>query len=145
MRKALRLVDWHQAQGKYLTSSLIRELLRGMTEEERNQLADHIIVKYNVIDYANLLKLFGSYEQMLTAIHSTTGSEYDLDEYIDRLSDSVYKNMIQCLRSRYGDKVRKVTVCSSKEKFELAEYLRLHTSAHMKQIFKFLHLEARKV
>lgn len=145
LRKALRIVDWHQVQGKYLTSSLITELMRGMTEEEKNQLADHIVVKYNVIDYDSLLKLFGSYEQMLTAIHSTTGSEYDLDEYIDRLSDSVYMNMIQCLRSRYDDKVRKVTVCSSKEKFELADYLRLHTSAHMKQIFKFLHMEAKKV
>lgn len=145
LRKALRIVDWYQVKGRYLTSSLIRELMHGMTEEERTQLADHIIVKYNVIDYDSLLKLFGSYEQMLTAIHSTTGSEYDLDEYIDRLSDSVYQNMILCLRHRCGDKVRKVTVLSSKEKFELAEYLRLHTSAHMKQIFKFLHLEARKV
>ena len=145
MRKALRIVDWHQSQGKYLTSSLISELMREMTSEEKEQLVDHIIVKYNVIDYDSLLKLFGSYEQMLTAIHSTTGSEYDLDEYIDRLSDSVYMNMIQCLRRSYGEKVRKVTVLSSKEKFELADYLHLHTSAHMKQIFKFLHLEARKV
>ena len=145
MRKALRIVDWHQSQGKYLTSSLISELMREMTSEEKDQLVDHIIVKYNVIDYDSLLKLFGSYEQMLTAIHSTTGSEYDLDEYIDRLSDSVYMNMIQCLRRSYGEKVRKVTVLSSKEKFELADYLHLHTSAHMKQIFKFLHLEARKV
>ncbi len=145
LRKSLRIVDWHKVQGKYLTSSLITELMRGMTEDEKNQLADHIIVKYNVIDYDSLLKLFGSYEQMLTAIHSTTGSEYDIDEYIDRLSDSVYMNMIQCLRRRYGDKVRQVTVCSSKEKFELAEHLRLCTSAHIKQIFKFLHLEARKI
>lgn len=145
LRKALRIVDWHQSQGKYLTSSLISELMRGMTSEEKDQLVDHIIVKYNVIDYDSLLKLFGSYEQMLTAIHSTTGSEYDLDEYIDRLSDSVYQNMILCLRHRFGDKVRKVTVLSSKEKFELADYLHLHTSAHMKQIFKFLHMAARKV
>lgn len=145
LRKALRIVDWHQSQGKYLTSSLITELMRGMKEEEISQLTDYIIVKYNVIDYGSLLKLFGSYEQMLTAIHSTTGSEYDLDEYIDRLSDAVYQNMIRCLRNRYGDKIRKVTVCSSNEKFELADYLRLRTSAHMNQIFKFLHIVARKV
>ena len=117
----------------------------GMTDEEQNLLTDYIINKYNVIDYNRLLKLFGSYEQMLTAIHSTTGSEYDLSEYIDRLPDSAYLDMMECLRGRFGDKIRKVTMCSSKEKFELADYLRFHTLAPMRQIFKFLHLEARKV
>ena len=144
LRKALRIVDWHRNQGKYLSSALISELMNGMTEAEKNQLADYIIFRYNVIDYEYLLKVFGSYEQMLTAMHSTTGSEYDLDEYNDRLSDSVYHEMIACLRERFGDKVRKVTVCSSRDKFDLADYLRLRTAAPIKQIFKFLHLLARK-
>ena len=145
LRKALRIVDWHRDQGKYLSSALISELMNGMTEAEKNQLADYIIFRYNVIDYEYLLKVFGSYEQMLTAMHSTTGSEYDLDEYNDRLSDSVYHEMIACLRERFGDKVRKVTVCSSRDKFDLADYLRLRTAAPIKQIFKFLHLLARKL
>lgn len=144
LRKALRIVDWHRNQGKYLSSSMISELMNGMTEAEKNQLADYIIFKYNVIDYEYLLKLFGSYDQMLTAMHSTTGSEYDLDEYNDRLSDSVYHDMIACLKERFGDKIRRVIVCGSSEKFDLADYLRLRTAAPIKQIFKFLHLLARK-
>ena len=91
------------------------------------------------------VKLFGSYEQMLTAVHSTTGSEYDLNEYIDRLPDSIYRDMMTYLQDRFGSKIREVTTLSFNEKFEIAEYLRLCTAAPMKQIFKFLHLEARKV
>ena len=145
LRKAVRIVDWHHSEGKYLSASLISDLMVGMTDEEQNLLTDYIINKYNVIDYNRLLKLFGSYEQMLTAIHSTTGSEYDLSEYIDRLPDSAYLDMMECLRGKFGDKIRKVTICSSREKFELADYLRLRTLAPMRQIYKFLHLETRKV
>ena len=145
LRKALKIVDWHHSHGKYLSSSLLSSLMDGMTEQEKNQLTDYIIVKYNVIDFQKILKLFGSYEKMLTAVHSTTGSEYDLNEYIDRLPDSIYRDMMTYLQDRFGDKIRRVSTLSFSEKFEIAEYLRLCTAAPMKQIFKFLHLEARKV
>lgn len=145
LRKALRVVDWHRSQGKYLSSSLLSDLMSGMTAEEKDQLTDYIIVRYNVIAYENLSRIFGSYGQLLIAVHSTTGSEYELDEYIDRLPDSVYQEMIGYLLDRYGDRVRKVTQLSSREKFHLAECLRLQTQAPMRQIFKFLHVEAKKL
>lgn len=144
MRKALRIVDWYRTQGKHMNSKVIHDMMLGMSSAEKSQLADYIITKYNVIAYEKLQKTFGSYEQMLTAIHSTTGNEYDLDEHRDKLPDSAYRDIIGYLRYSFGGKVRKVTVCTPQEKLELAHLLRLHTAVPLVQIFKFLHLKGLK-
>lgn len=141
LRKALKTVDWYREHERYMTSKVIYNMMIGMSRTEKSQLTDYIIMKYNVIAYDILQKIFGSYEQLLTAIHSTTGSEYDLDEHRDKLPDSIYRDFIAYLRTNFSDKVRKVTICSSAEKLELAHLLRIHTVAPLSQIYKFLHLK----
>lgn len=144
LKKALAVVDWYRNQKKYLTYGILHESMLDLTPSERRQLTDYIIMRYNVIAYDKLLKIFDSYEQLLVAVHSTTGSEYDLTECIDKLPDSVYRDMIICLQKSFGNKVRRVTVCTSEEKFEMAVLLRSRTFAAMVQIFKFLHLKVKK-
>ena len=140
LRKAISIVEWHYECGRYLNYKVLSEMMKGLTLNEKNQLADYIIVKYNVICKENLLRTFGSYNDLLTSMHSTMGSEYDLKEHVDRLPDSAYKDMIRYLHKRFGDDVRKVTVCSISEKVMIAESLRTQTSSAPSQILKFLHL-----
>ena len=51
-----------------------------LNERERSQLVDYIISVYNCIDYHFLTGCYGSYQDMLLAVNSNTGSEYDIKE-----------------------------------------------------------------
>jgi len=144
LRKAIDLVDWYHAQGRYLNHTLLHRMMDGLTPAESNYLTDYIVSKYNVISAVGLKKYFDTYEQLLTSLHSTTGSEYDLKEELDRSSDSVYREMILEMRKIFGPDVRGLIVCSSDKKFELADHLRHKTAATLHQIFKFLHLEVER-
>jgi hypothetical protein len=117
--------------------------MKRLTPLEKKQLTDYIISSYFFIDRSVLMSNFNSYEEMLTSMHSTTGSEHDLKEYFDRMSDSVYRDMIKVARNNSQEDVRSVIVGSSERKFQMAEEIKRHTTAPLWQIAKFLHLEIR--
>jgi len=144
LRKAIDMVDWYHAQGCYLNHTILYRMMDSLTPAERNYLTDYIVSKYNVVSAAGLKRYFDTYEQLLTSLHSTTGSEYDLKEELDRSSDSVYREIILEMRKIFGPDVRRSIVCSSEKKFELADHLRHKTAASLHQIFKFLHLEVER-
>ena len=144
LRKAVSLVDSHHNQELYLNHTLLYRMMDGMTTAERNYLTDYIISRYNIINQTELEQYFSTYEQLVTSLHSTTGSEYDLKEEHDWSSDSVYGKMILETRELLGEHTRKVIVCDNETKFELAEHLRRTTKATLRQILKFLHLSEPK-
>ena len=141
LETALGVVDWCHASGKYLNHALLQNLWKKLSGQERKQLADYIIVKYNVIDYVGLKSYFGSYEQMLLSMHSTTGSEYDLKEFTDKSSDIIYHEMKRCLSESGGGMCRKMIIQPLNLKRELFRYLKSCTGATHSQIRKFLHLK----
>jgi hypothetical protein len=141
LETALGVVDWCHASGKYLNHALLQNLWKKLSDQERKQLADYIIVKYNVIDYVGLKSYFGSYEQMLLSMHSTTGSEYDLKEYTDKSSDIIYHDMIRYISKDFAGTCRKVIIQPQNMKRELFRRLKTYTDATSGQIHKFLHLK----
>ena len=119
----------------------LRRMRRNLTACEWEQLVDHLIVKYWPFDNAMLLSFYDSYEEMLIAINSNTGGEYDLKEDFLPFTDLPYGEMIDYLAGRMDPiDVRKVTMRSSEEKMTILEELRKYTTADMKQIHKFLHM-----
>lgn len=140
LETALGVVDWCHASGKYLNHALLQNLWKKLSGQERKQLADYIIVKYNIIDYVGLKSYFGSYEQMVLSMHSTTGSEYDLKEYTDRSSDLIYHEMKSRISEYIPGMCRKVITLPLNLKRELFRYLRNYTGATSGQIRKFLHM-----
>ena len=58
LRKAIDLVDWYHAQGRYLNHTLLHRMMDGLTPAERNYLTDYIVSKYNVISAVGLKKIF---------------------------------------------------------------------------------------
>jgi hypothetical protein len=119
----------------------LHNLWKKLSDQERKQLADYIIVKYNVIDYVGLKSYFGSYEQMVLSMHSTTGSEYDLKEYNDKSSDIIYHEMKRCISESGVRMCRKMIIQPLNLKRELFRYLKSCTGATHSQIRKFLHLK----
>ena len=140
LRKALKIVDWNHAHGRYLNYAILRMVTSGLTSVEQEQLVDYIISKYNVIDHRRLIDMFGSYDRMLQAMHSGTGSEYDLMEDYSKHPDTVYYDMIRYVRENVFSDVRRVTVLQPGEKLHLASRLKMILAAQMWQCAKFLQL-----
>lgn len=140
MQRALRNVDWHVKKGNYLTYPVIDMLYRGMESLEKKILTDFIITRYNVIDYERVMRHFNSYDQLLTAIHSTTGSEYDLNEDKDRLTDGVYRDFIRILKQMGIGNIRNVMMLDDNVKPNIARNLLRAQNSHLRQVYKFLHM-----
>lgn len=144
LKKAIKEINFLHKNKKHLNYGILERLFNGLTSEEKNQLTDYIIHKYNVLDIKSLMSHFDSYQELLISLHSTTGSEYDLKEDQDSASDLIYREMIKVTRKHYGEDIRKVISSSPEEKFQIAEVIRRMTSSQIWQIEKFLHLKVKK-
>ncbi len=140
LRNAMKEVDRCSGRSRHLNYSQLRRMMSPLSATEKNQLTDHIITSYNIIDYDGLLQYFESYQQLLISVHSTTGTEYDIKETIDKSYDNVYREMIKTTREHTGTYVREVIMCDTDRKLEFAKLLRSRTKASIGQIAKFLHL-----
>jgi REP element-mobilizing transposase RayT len=140
LSRSIRIVNSYLKRGLYLDYPVVDNIFSNLNRLEREQLIDYIISKYNVIDYKSILSHFDSYKQMLVSMRSTTGSEYDLREDTDRLSDAVYVNLIREIRKMGIDDLRGVVCLGVDDKIRVAEILQRNTSISKYQIRKFLHL-----
>lgn len=139
-KKVLKEVCYHRDNGRYLNYSILNRLLKGLTAIEKNQLVDYIITQYKVIDKDTLMRHFEDYAELLRSMHSTTGSEYEIKEDFDRMSDDVYRDMIRLVGNIYGPVVRSSIVLKTEDKLQIADVIRRQIAAPMWQIAKFLHL-----
>lgn len=108
--------------------------------DHRNQVIDYIIVRYSVIRYDLLESCYGGYENMITAINSNAGSEYDINESMYVKSDKEYRELYRYVCEKGFERAGDVITLSNDEKYGLFGQLTRHTSASMVQISKFLHL-----
>ena len=111
-----------------------------LSDYEKEYLTDYIIKSYPLIDADRLLSYFEDWDQMVTAMHSTTGSEHDIKETFNKGSDQIYHDMMSYLAENGFNPVRTVITLPLDQKIQLAHELRLHTGAAPHEIKKFLHI-----
>ena len=141
LRRSIKIVDWQHKQGRHLNYSLLRILFSDLSPKESAQLTDYIISRYSVLDKERLSKIFGSYDNMLNAIHSTTGSEYDIEEEFSIAPDTVYQDITEYIKNNHlSDDVRKLTTLDPQKKIMVAHKIKAHLGIPLWQIGKFLHL-----
>jgi len=141
LQKAVREVKAQFRDGKPMNYALLQRLFDPLDRKERLQLTDFIISTYNVIDYAAAIRYFGSYEEMLTAMHATTGSEHDLNEVFIGKSDAHYNKMAAILlREGKVGEIHDIISLSPDEKYGLFLFLRRKTQAPARQVAAFLHM-----
>ncbi len=97
LRKALYEVKASRQGGRILEYAQLERITRHLSPRELQQFIDYTIWKYNPVDYQAVICFYGSYEEMLTAINSNTGSEYDLKEDAFAKDHRIYKQMIHYL------------------------------------------------
>ena len=139
--QSLEIVRRYHKRNCYLEYPVIRRLFFGLNVEERAQLFDYIMSTYLPIDKTTLLGYYKSYDEMIYAINSNTGSEYDIKERNDPESHQNYVKMLEITkRSSFSDDPRSIILVSESKKWEIAEKLQALTGARPYQIKRFLHL-----
>lgn len=141
LRKALREVKAQADARRPLNYAMLRRFFSKLEQKESLQLTDFIISTYNVIDYAEAARYFGTFDEMLIAMHATTGNEYDLNEVFIGKSDAHYGKMTGILLREGTIKgIHGILSLSVDEKYRLYRLLRQETLATSEQIAAFLHM-----
>ena len=145
LRNAIKTVRAQFKQGLPLNYTLLRNMFRELSSEERQQLTDFIISTYNVIDYWEACRYFDNYLDMIHSIHANTGSEYDLNEPFLGKSDKPFANMTHIMMRECGfEDIHEILRMDNEGKWKLFDILRKHTDVMGAQIAKYLHLPLEK-
>ena len=140
LRRALKEARSAQENGSFLRYRQLDRWFSDLNLEEARQLTDAIVGLWNVVDYPLAASYFDSVESMIRAFRDNTGSEYDIREERDNWSDDVYKDFNRILlKDKLIRNVRDIPGLPDSEKEELAGILGQRTSAHPRQIGKYLH------
>ncbi|MBQ2068999.1 MAG: hypothetical protein II465_02620 [Bacteroidales bacterium] len=144
LKIAVAQVDALRRSNRPIPYKMLKRMFSRLGRKEANQLTDYIIATYNVIDYVAAAKYFDNFDAMLTAMHSTTGNEYEIDEQFCGRRDDVYAKMTSLLLSsgKFQD-IHDILKLSLAEKMRLFNYLLGKTSATRAQIMKFLRIKQR--
>jgi hypothetical protein len=142
LRRALKEVDGTVKRNEYMTYVQLKRMFVGMDAREKNQLIDYIIVRYNIIRYDDLTtKCYDGYENMLIAINSNAGSEYEVQELRYGRSDAEYRYLYKYVHEKGFKDAGEVISLPADAKFKLMVDMMNETSVSKLQICKFLHLK----
>ena len=137
MRRAVARIKWYRKHGRYLNHAVLDRLFEGLEQEEQEQLIDFIISTYQVVDYQEAIRYWGSYEKMVEAFRISSGSEYDISE--ENEDDLPYREMIKEIQRLGYRATERKYLKESENRFTnlLGRLLRL---APRWQVMRFLHL-----
>ena len=144
LRRSMSLAEETFRRKRYLNHALLNTMMKDLTSEEKNKLADHIISIYFPFDIKRTTDCYGSYEEMLIAINSNTGSEYEIIETEYCRSDKPYRDIISFLHKKGIKDMHSVICMDNENKLALMQDIKAHTSASYTQIRKFLHIQPLK-
>ena len=140
LRRALKEVDGTVKRNEYMTYVQLKRMFVGMDAREKNQLIDYIIVRYNIIRYDDLTtKCYDGYENMLMAINSNAGSEYEVQELRYGRSDAEYRYLYKYVHKKGFKDAGEVISLPSDSKYKLMVDMMNETSVSKLLICKFLH------
>ena len=139
LRRAISEVRATAKAGIPMNYQQLQRLFLPLNNEERNQLIDFIVTEYNIIDYPEAIRYFGSYNEMLIAMHATTGSEYDINEVFTGKSDAFYARIAAILMKELKlNDIHDVLALPDSVKSDLLFRLMGRTEATPEQIAAFL-------
>ena len=145
LRRALKMIEYYASRNIYLRHDWLEEMFEPLSTEEKNQLIDYVIVKYNVIDYRELISYYGSYGKTCLAFASNQGSEHDIEEEFVPGSHKPYLEISRLLNKKYGfTHIKDALRLPLSERVTLMYSLAYETSATHKQLEKYLRFKHRR-
>lgn len=143
LQKAIRLVDRRSRKLEGLEYVDLDRIMPALDKVEREQFVDYVISRYAWVDYKASVALFGSYDQLVIAADSTTGSEYDINEDYNGESDRPYLELIAFAKSK-GILDRIYSLDAGRKVEHIFEAMRC-TSATPHHLKSFFHTDIKLV
>ena len=141
LRKALYVVKDAHRLDRPLEYVELERITSTLSTRELQQLTDYIIRTYNPVNYQALIRYYGSYEKMLTAINSNTGSEYDITEDAFAKDHRIFRRMIRHLTGVHGwPSMKEVLSLPEAERKKIGMQLLRRMGASEKEVAKLLWL-----
>ena len=138
VRRAMDKVEYFHSKCKHISYPVLNGIFADLTKEEKQQVTDYILYKYNFLSYESLENLFGSFEKMCLAVDSNAGSEFDIEEeYGDH---SCYRAMLSIVRDLgFTGKKLNFELLTKNESDKLYNIILKSTHVSPTCINKFLH------
>lgn len=141
LRRAVQEVNGTHGRQMYLSYTHLKRLFSKLNDKERAQLIDYIIVKYSVIRYDILTtSCYDGFENMLLAINSNAGSEYDIKEVNWVRSDAEYWKLYKYIHDKGYNSAGDIISLPADTKLTLLNRMLKETGVSRFQICKYLHL-----
>ena len=145
MRRAVTEVRTLRETDNPMGYDFIERVIKGLSVREIRQLTDYIVNCYNCVDYQELSSFYEDFETLLIAVHSNTGSEYQIKEEITQGSDTIFLKMASVIKKMTHHKdMREVLALPDLDKRRIAWILSAETGATPRQISKFLQISLSK-
>ena len=140
LRKALRQVKDSSQIGRPLEYAQLDRITKDLSPRELQQFIDYTIRQFNCIDYAAVERYYGSYDDMVTAINTNTGSEYDLQEDTYAKDHRVYQRMISQLCDHSDRTMRDILALPRERRIQIGRQLTRSLRVSPKEVAKLLRL-----
>ncbi|MBO4605567.1 MAG: transposase [Bacteroidales bacterium] len=140
LRRAIKNVNAAHSRGDYLNYASLKRIFKGLNKEEKEQIVDYIIGKYNIIDYKALESLYSSYEEMIYSFNANTHHDYKIPEGEDdrKSDDRFYQSFSKIvLSSGKVSSLKGLLLLSEDSRLRLALKVQMQTGAPLKQICAF--------
>ena len=140
LRKALKWVKDACQRHRPLEYTILDEITKILSLREMQQFIDYTVRQYSCIDYAALIKYYGSYDAMLVAVNSNTGSEYDMQEDTYAKDHRIYQKMITYLCTKREKTMKNILLLPQERRRQIGVELRYNLGASAKEVAKLLRL-----
>ena len=142
MRKAMTTVQAFHRNGCFLGYAVLGRIFKGLSRKETLQLTDFILSTYCDVDFKRAIGFYGSHDEMILAIDSNTGSEYEIQEEWVGNTDTVYAQMRKLLRRKTDlADLKAILKLPEKERRELCDDLLSRFDFNERQVEKYLQLQ----
>ena len=140
LRKALNLVKVSHQLGRPLQYIQLQQVTKNLSARELQQFIDFVVRQYPCVDYEALIRYYGSYDDLVMAINSNTGSEYDVEEDTFAKDHRIYQKMIARLCNGTERTMKDILGSPYEVRSRLARNLQWETRASRREVAKLLRL-----
>lgn len=141
VERNIKRVKAAASSGCYMNYIQLYDMFAKLSESEAEILTDTIIMTYFPFDKERLFSFYDDWNQMVAAMHSSAGSEYDIAEKWYTKSDDIFSQMITCVKEKFNIyPVRKVISLPEGQRLQMMEELKISTGATTYEVSKFLHI-----
>jgi REP element-mobilizing transposase RayT len=141
LKRSMKIVKGCFMKREYLRYEILDTVYNKLSNSEKRILTEYIIKLYFPFAAEETIGYYKSFEEMITAINSNTGSEYEIREKHYGKTDVPYREIMACLKSMEIHDARTVITMKTNVKMQLADILKKKTSASYTQIRKFLQIK----